>query len=233
VKDHEIKNFEKVFGWIRKHWNKLWYVLGLDGFKDILRELLKGRMMDWLTANLGKLGRFIYQDPFSLLTIGVVIAIIRLLWMLVIGSLRTESPIVGAEGEIVYRSVIERKVAVRIGLVSIAIGLVVVYGYAQYRKSPAIFISEADAWYGVGINNALLYVAVNVKNYSPVAVRAKVTYRLLCSGVVCPHGESRGEIVFPPWEAYHSHGGIFLGAPGTPTMFPDPHDPNLSLYFFL
>jgi hypothetical protein len=68
----------KAAGGLRRHWKAVLWIIGAPSVIDIIKEWGRGRVVEWLVAHLGPLGRWLAENPFAFFTLGLFSAMLFL-----------------------------------------------------------------------------------------------------------------------------------------------------------
>lgn len=85
-------------------------------------------MMDWVLPHFGVVGRWVVENPFSMLTLAIAGLVIWEVSILIRESLPVKSDLLGARGEAIYRSKLSPKFMAATILMAILAVSGVVYG---------------------------------------------------------------------------------------------------------
>jgi hypothetical protein len=61
----------KAAGGLRRHWKAVLWIIGAPSVLDIIKEWGRGRIVEWLVAHLGSLGRWLAENPVAFFTVGL------------------------------------------------------------------------------------------------------------------------------------------------------------------
>jgi hypothetical protein len=125
---------------VRNHSKKLFAVLGLGGLLDLVKEHIKGKIMDRLLDKLGELGAFIHGYPVAFFSIGLILVLLWLLGSAVRESLiQVDSTIVGHDGKPFQIPRLDRRWTIGFGIVVlICLGIIGYTGYEYSRTAPLL-----------------------------------------------------------------------------------------------
>jgi hypothetical protein len=124
----------RLIFWVRKQFKKLFAIIGVGGFLDLVREQIRGKILDRLLDKLGAIGAFVHGYPIAFFSIGLTVA---LLWLLVAAIreslIKVDSNIVGQDGKPFQIPRLSR--AWTIGFTLFVLGCLGIIGYGGYEYS--------------------------------------------------------------------------------------------------
>ena len=68
--------FRKFLELIKRYYKRALVMLGVGGLLDIAKEILRSKLEDWALSRLGWLGPWLFLNPFSLLTIALILVLL-------------------------------------------------------------------------------------------------------------------------------------------------------------
>lgn len=71
---------------LHKHWKRLLGFIGISGALDLVKEYLRGKVMDWAISHLGGFGHWLFADTFAFLSIATSIAVLAIVGTAVLGG---------------------------------------------------------------------------------------------------------------------------------------------------
>jgi hypothetical protein len=169
-----------------KQWKRLMTLLIGTSICDLLLDQVKSKIMEAGLSSLSGPVKWILGNPFSLLTIAVLLVLLWICWVVITGAIPQESVIVGARQEKLVRSSVKPIFAVGLVLTVLLSGGAVVYGAYRYYTVPLIAIGVKGTWFEVSYKNSDVYINVNLMNYSDVPVIICDPHRkaLRCAGII-------------------------------------------------
>jgi hypothetical protein len=117
---------------LHKKWKQLFLFLGVQGFLDLVKEFVRGKLMDQAVERLGGVGQWLKAYPFAFFTIGLCIVILAILGIAIKESFAAEQSAICDEHGIPYKKERIAPAWTR-GLSIAAVICVGVISYGTYR----------------------------------------------------------------------------------------------------
>jgi hypothetical protein len=168
-----------------KHKKRIFRILLAGLIIDAIKDHVRTALMDWTLSNFGWLGRWLYENPLSVLTICTVSVILWMIFAALEMLKPTESGVMGPSGEPLYRTRINPAFVYQLSVAAVAVSAFIVYGHYHYIKSPQVYIAPRDAYFDLNYMNTDLHPVVNMKNYGTAPAQVSVSYSMYCLGESC------------------------------------------------
>lgn len=124
---------------LRKHWRVLLALLGASSSLDLLKNWVRGKIMDWVLSNLGKSGEWIFLDPWSILTVTTICVVIVMGLKVLVhsGKLITSTILDHQQKELRYHRASIRWQAT-FGSLAVIVVALMAYGLYRYQMRPSL-----------------------------------------------------------------------------------------------
>lgn len=88
--------WELAIATVRKNWVRLLFLFGISGLADLIKEYVRGKVMEWAVSRVGAAATWFFGDPFSFMTLTAIVALV-VLAVMVAREVPTQSPILRDE----------------------------------------------------------------------------------------------------------------------------------------